>query len=305
MLADPGTLKILHGADYDVTTLKRDFGFAFAGLFDTMLAARLLGRAELGLQALVRAELGVELSKGAQKDDWSRRPLQPRQLQYALADVEHLVVLQAKLEAELDARGRLDWLHEECDAVAALPPARRRQDADAYQRVKGAKELSPRGLAILREVHAWREALADKTNIPAFKLLQPTTLLLIAGKPITTRDELARLPELRRWAREVPTIQEAIARAVALPDDALPQWIKQPWVRVSGEVRRRTEALQRLRQKLAKDEALDPSVVLSQKLIDRIAEAAPQTPEALVAIEGVRRWRVAAWGAAMLEAMGS
>src|SRR4029453_5331053 len=97
LLADPGIVKILHGADYDVTTLKRDFGFRFASLFDTMIAARFLGLPEVGLQAVARAELGVELSKESQKDDWSRRPLTPVQEAYALADVQHLIPLHTRL----------------------------------------------------------------------------------------------------------------------------------------------------------------------------------------------------------------
>src|SRR5712691_4257261 len=98
LLADPAMVKVLHGADYDVTTLKRDFGFSFAGLFDTMIAARFLGLPEIGLQAVAKAELGVAISKDSQKDDWSRRPLTPTQEAYALADVHSLLALRGRLE---------------------------------------------------------------------------------------------------------------------------------------------------------------------------------------------------------------
>jgi ribonuclease D len=97
VLADPRTVKVLHGADYDVTSLKRDFGFTFASLFDTMLASRLLGLPEVGLQAVLRNELGIALSKASQKDDWSVRPLTPLQEHYALADVRHLLALYERL----------------------------------------------------------------------------------------------------------------------------------------------------------------------------------------------------------------
>jgi ribonuclease D len=99
IVSDPSVVKVLHGADYDVVTMKRDFGFTFAGIFDTMIAARFLGMPAIGLQALARAELGVELSKDSQRDDWSVRPLTPRQERYALADVQHLLVLHERLEA--------------------------------------------------------------------------------------------------------------------------------------------------------------------------------------------------------------
>ena len=136
-MADPGLVKVLHGADYDVTTLKRDFGFSFASIFDTMIAARLLGRSEIGLAAVARDELGATLTKTNQKDDWSRRPLTPEQEAYALADVLHLVALRERLEAKLVAAGRLDWMAEECEAVAALEPAARKRDPEAYLGSRG------------------------------------------------------------------------------------------------------------------------------------------------------------------------
>lgn len=171
LLADPRVTKVLHGADYDVTTLKRDFAFRFAGLFDTMIAARFLGLPAVGLQAVARSELGVELSKGFQKDDWSRRPLTPAQEDYALADVRHLIALQDRLAHQLREKGRLEWVLEECEVVAALDPARRRTDPNAYQSIKGARRLSRRGLAVLRGLHAWREAQAASTDRPAFKIV--------------------------------------------------------------------------------------------------------------------------------------
>jgi len=112
LFADPAVTKVLHGADYDVTTLKRDFGFRFAGLFDTMIAARFLGLPAVGLQAVAREELGVELSKDLQKDDWSRRPLSPAQEAYALSDVRHLLELHGRLAQRLAEKGRLEWVLE-------------------------------------------------------------------------------------------------------------------------------------------------------------------------------------------------
>src|SRR5262249_18021055 len=136
LLAHPGMVKVLHGADYDVTTLKRDFGFTFAGLFDTMIAARFLGLPEIGLQALLRTEFGIALTKESQKDDWSRRPLTPTQEAYALADVTHLIALYERLAARLQAAGRLEWAREESAAVAALEAARRGRDPEAWQKIK-------------------------------------------------------------------------------------------------------------------------------------------------------------------------
>lgn len=302
--ADPAIVKVLHGADYDVTTLKRDFGFSFASLFDTMIAARFLGLKELGLQALLSTELGVEISKGGQKDDWSRRPLRPDQEEYALADVTHLLALAARLGGRLQAAGRLPWAREECDAVAALPPARRREDPDAYQRIKGAANLPWRGLAVLRELHAWREGRAEATDIPPFKIVQNTTLLALAAAPPRTGDDVARAPEGARLARHAGAILEAVARGLAVPDAELPRIVPARRPIVPASVRARADALKAVRAREAARLGLDPAVVLPNRLIDALAEAVPRRVEELQAIEGLRRWRIEALGAALVAALG-
>ena len=157
-MADPRLVKVLHGADYDVTTLKRDFGFSFASLFDTMIAARFLGRSEIGLAAVARDELGVALTKDNQKDDWSRRPLTPQQEAYALSDVLHLVELQARLSEKLAAAGRLGWLEEECEAVARLEPAARKRDPHGLPRGQGRE--APAAAGARRPARAARLARA-------------------------------------------------------------------------------------------------------------------------------------------------
>jgi ribonuclease D len=301
LVADPSVLKVLHGADYDVTTMKRDFGFAFASLFDTMIAARFLGLPEIGLQALARNELGVALSKDNQKDDWSRRPLSATQEEYALADVRHLLDLQARLEARLRELGRLEWVREECDAVAALPAARRESDPAAFLRIKGASRLRPRGLAALRELVAWRDGRAAATDLPAFKVLSNEVLLVLAEKPPRTREELASVRGvLPRLDREAPAILEALRRARELPDSDLPSFPRVPRPVVPEPVRRRVDALKAWRAERAKALGLDVSVVLPQRLIDKVAEKAPRDLEALRAVDGLRRWRVEQFGLALL-----
>ena len=300
-LADPGIVKVLHGADYDVTTLKRDFGFAFASLFDTMIAARLLGHAEIGLAAVARDELGVTLTKTNQKDDWSRRPLTPQQESYALADVTHLVAIRDCLEAKLRGAGRLEWLHEECAAVAALEPATKKGDPDAYLSVKGARRLPPRGLAALRELHAWRERRAQEIDTPAFRILGNEALLRLAEqRPADLRSVPGLAPRLYRDSRE---LIEALRRADALPDGALPVPKRTPRPTVPDEVLRRIERLKSWRARKAAELKLDVSVVLPQRLIERVAEAAPHDLAALQPVEGLRRWRIEAFGSELLAAV--
>ncbi len=303
-LADPALVKVLHGADYDVTTLKRDFGFSFASLFDTMIAARLLGRSEIGLAAVARDELGVALSKDSQKDDWSRRPLTPRQEAYALADVVHLVELRERLSAKLAAAGRLDWLREECEAVARLEPAVRRRDGDAYLDVKGARRLPPRALAAFRELHAWRERRAEEKDTPAFKILGNESLLRLAELRPKDAALLRQVPGiLPRLERQAGELLSAVRRAEDLPESELPRPVRSPRPVVPDAVLRRVERLRAWRSRKAAELQVDVSVVLPQRLIDRLAEACPRDAAGLSSVEGLRRWRSEAFGAELLAAV--
>ncbi len=301
LLADPSILKVLHGADYDVTTLKRDFGFRFASIFDTMIAARFLGLPEVGLQAMARAELGVELSKASQKDDWSRRPLNPVQEAYALADVQHLIPLQARLAAKLEALGRLGWVLEESAAVAALEPARSGSDPLAWQKVKGLRRLSRRQLALFQGLYAWRESVAVATDIPSYKLLSNETLFTLAETSPPTISDLGAVrgisPRIRQKSSEIVRV---LREAHALPEDALPVLPSAPRPQVSDATRARVDALRAWRTTEGARRALDVSVVLPQRLLDKVAEQAPRSRDALQQVEGLRQWRIDAFGPDLL-----
>jgi ribonuclease D len=305
IVADPAVVKVLHGADYDVVTMKRDFGFTFTSVFDTMIAARCLGLPAVGLQALALGELGVTLTKDSQRDDWSVRPLTPRQQAYALADVQHLLELYEKLRARLVETRRLSWVEEECEAVTTLPPSRRRQ-SDDFLGVKGARRLSPRQLGALRELYAWRESVAERTDVPAFRILGNEPLLALAeGLPRDAahleklRGQSAGLRPLplRLLQRHAAPVLEAVGRALALRDAELPRFPPAPpRPQVDDATRKRVEALKAWRSQKAAALAVDVSVVLPQRLLDKVAEAAPRELGQLERIEGLRRWRVAEFG---------
>jgi ribonuclease D len=266
-----------------------------------MLAARFLGLPEVGLQAVVRNELGIELSKSSQKDDWSVRPLTARQESYALDDVRHLLELFARLSEKLRAQGRLAWVEEESAAVAALEPARRVRDPEGWLRIKGSRRLPPRQQAVLREMHEWRENLAEATDVPAFRIVSPQTLLVLAQNPPRDARQLERTPGLPRMARQrAGELMAAAERAAALPDDRLPRPPRERPPVVTPATRRRVEALRAWRLDAARRLALDVSLVLPQRLLDKVAEADPRDLEGLGRIEGLRRWRVSELGGEML-----
>jgi ribonuclease D len=296
-------VKVVHGGDNDVTSMRRDFGFTFRTLFDTSIAARLLGDTEIGLQALVRNELGIELSKGSQRDDWSKRPLTAKQEAYALADVEHLMALATRMTERLRAAGRIEWAREEFEALAALPPSVKRSGPEEYRRIKGSSKLSPRQQAVLRELHVWRESLAAAADVPPFRVVDADVILELAEELPDTVDDVARA--LRRYPRargEAEAAFDAIERGLDLPDEELPTRERGERKVSTPSSKRRVEALRVWRDAQAARSRLDPAIIMPQKTIERVAAAAPRTLDELAAVDGVRRWRVTEWGDALLAA---
>lgn len=285
---------VLHAGDNDLLHLKRRYGFTFGAMFDTSLAARFLGATSLGLEVLVRDHLGLELPPSRQKDDWSVRPLTEAQETYAASDVRHLFALAGRLREALAGTGRLSWVEEECAALAAEPAAERVVDPQAYAGLKGARDLTLRGLAVLRELYDMREQLARAADRPPFKVLSDATLVVIAQTVPAAAEALAAVPGctprvVDRWG---PAILGAVARGQALPDDRLPVLTRTPRPPMSGTVRRRIDALRQWRTEAAPRLGLDPGVLLPNRLIRVVAEAGPQSLAALSVVEGVRRWRV-------------
>jgi len=306
VFAAPRPLIVLHAGDNDLAHLKRRHAFTFGAIFDTSLAARFLGGRALGLDVLLREHLAVELPPSRQKDDWSARPLTPAQERYAVADVAHLLALKDRLVEALERAGRLAWVQEECAALAAEVLPERTPDPEAWARIKGARELPPRGLAVLRAVHETRERLAVTADRPPFKILGDAALLAIAQTPPADAAALAALPgsSPRVVARWGEAILEAVRRARALPEAELPALARPPRPPgLPGPVRRRIEALRAWRAQAAPGFGLEPGVLLPNRLIGAIAQAAPRTPEELGRVDGIRRWRVDALGAGILAAL--
>jgi ribonuclease D len=299
---DPNVVKVLHAADNDLGYLKRLYGFTVSNLFDTAIAARFLGVTSLSLDGLLREFLNVDPGPSRQKDDWSRRPLSPAQETYALNDVLHLIPLREKLLEALRAKGRDLWVEEECAAVAAMPAPERVIDPDAYMKLKGAKDLDGRGLAVLRELAAMRETLAVKADRPPFMILGNEVLVALAA--LKPRDAATVLTVKGCTANVVrragEAILAAIERGMAVPDAELPVRRPNPRPRISGAVQRRSEALRAWRVEAAKRVELDAGVIFPQRLIDRLAQDPPRDVNALAQVEGVGRWRAELFGTELI-----
>jgi ribonuclease D len=298
-------VKVFHSGDNDLGHLKRRYGLGFTGVSDTLLAARFLGVRELGLERLLDKYLGVQAIKSQQKTDWARRPLTPAQEAYAAMDVQYLHALRERLEADVRALGREAWLLEECEALATLTVAERTADEDAYRRLRGAAELDRRGLAILRELHAQREAWARAERRPPFKVVSPETLVALSARRPRDRAELVGVPGLtpRLVERYGEGLLDAVARGLAGPLPDLTRASAPPRPAVPAAVRRRVEALKAWRASAATETGLDPGVLLPQRLIDTLATAPPADLAGLMAVPGFRAWRANAFGPAILAAL--
>jgi ribonuclease D len=180
-------------------------------------------------------------------------------------------------------------------------------DPEAYLRLKGAKDLDRRGLAILRELHAAREALALRLDRPPFMILGNESLVGLAAKRPHSNEDILAVPgcTVNVLRRSGPPILEAVARGEAVPEDALPVRQPAPRPNVPAAVRRRAEALRAWRGLAAKELGLDPGVLFPQRLIDRLAAEPPAGRRALEQVEGVRRWRVELFGDALLKALAA
>ena len=226
VLAAPQVRKILHGADYDIRVLHRDFGLELRGLFDTMVAARLVGERKFGLAALLEQHFGIQLDKRHQRADWSRRPLPPAMREYAALDTRYLGRLAEMLEARLAALGRREWAGEEFARLENVRWSSAAADPEAFRRVKQSAKLRPRELAVLRELYRLRDTVARRVDRPPFRVLRDEVLLMLARQQPQEASELDELRELPRgWTRpeSARELMAAIGRGLELAEDALPR----------------------------------------------------------------------------------
>jgi len=304
VLEDPGITKVFHGADYDIALLKAKASISVRNLWDTMVAAKFLGRTEVGLQATLRDELGLTISKGKQKDDWSARPLSAEQLNYALTDVRHLLAVMAKQRAELETRGRLHWALEECEALESLNGLPGKLDPrEVFRDVKGVSALSPKALAIFRELIASREQIADQIDLPPFRIAVNESLLSLArSEKDGGRDGVLNNIRKREY---VDRFHEALVRGLEVPEAERPRLERGRRIELPLAQQRRVAALKEWRKAAALRVGLELSLVIPQRLIDKIGEANPTTLEELSRVEGLRRWRVEAFGPEILKIIRS
>jgi len=306
VLADPGIEKTFHDADYDLRVLDRDYGFRAARLFDTRIAAQLAGEPAIGLAALLEKYAGVKLAKEHQKADWSQRPLPPPMLAYAAEDTRHLLSLRDALERRLRDLGRLDWANEEFARLEALRwTGVAEGDTDGYLRVKGAKGLPPRALAAFRELHRWRETVAQRDDKAPFRVIGNDSLLAISKALPVAPGDLAGLKDVPASLarRHGAALLEAVARARALPESELPRLERSVRPPKDPDFDGRVERLKAVRNRVAAELKIDPGVLCGRTTLEAVARAAPKNRAGLAQVGELRRWQAEVLGDALLEAL--
>jgi ribonuclease D len=287
---------LLHGADYDLRLLARGHGFRPRAIFDTMLAAQLLGLREIGLAALLAQRLGVTLDKSSQRADWSRRPLAPTLVAYAAEDVLHLHALVASLETELAALGRTAWHAEECARLLAQDLSPAPEDPETDWRIKGSNALSPKERAFLRELWQAREERARALDLPPFRVLHNEALLALVRRAAAGERDLAALFPRALPAPFAARLREALARAEALPPSSWPPSRRGEPVRPEPALEKAVNALKVRRDAAAQRLGIDPGVLASRAALVDVARAGldarrPLSPADLVAATGLSRWK--------------
>lgn len=307
LLADPDTETILHDADYDLRTLDRDYGFRGRCLWDTRIAAQLAGEPAVGLGALLEKHFGITLSKKLQRADWSQRPLTDAMIAYAAADTAYLPALRDRLAARLEELGRMAWAQEEFARLEGVRWTQVNED-EAFLRLKGAKALPPRTLAVLRSVWRWRDETARGLDRAPFRVLGNATLVAIAKAAPHSAGALARVEGMPASVarRHGTAILDAVRRGAETPEAEWPRVERPRRPRPDPAIDVRYHRLRALRAERAAAVDLDPGQLCPNGTLQAIARAGAATAGDLDGIEELRRWQREALGeAAILAAAGS
>jgi ribonuclease D len=287
---------IVHGGDYDLRMLRASTGFRpRREVFDTMIAAQLLGFEQIGLAALIERFFGIVIGKEGQKSDWSRRPLSEKQLSYAANDTRHLEALADQLEGLLRAKGRLGWHEESCAAVVESTGRENARDPDELWRIKGSGRLTRRQLAFLRELWHWRDDHARRVNVPAFKIFGNQEMMaLMQWADSHPAEPLQQGPKLPRniTGALLTTLQASLNRAAAMAPAAWPT-IKKGERREMpfGECNEEIAAMRAECARIAAELEINPAILAPRAALEAITRSRPRTLEETMSRGGLRRWQ--------------
>lgn len=304
LIESPKVEVVFHDADYDLRLLRQDYGWKVRNVFDTRIAAQLLGFKAFGLAALLEKYFGVRLDKKHQRADWSMRPLTRDMLDYAAQDTLYLLQLKDHLRTELERLGRYAWAKEEFERLEDIQWAP--DDASqAFLKLKGARDLTRRELGVLRELVPFRDAIAGAQDRATFRVIGNEQLFAIAKLQPATTDALLAIKGVPRGLVESrgADLLAAVRRGVECADAQLPRFPKAArWDR-DPDFDARVTALKTVRDAHAQRLDMDPGVICSRDRMEAVARRNPASPEEVAAIPELRRWQVEVLGADFVKAL--
>ena len=258
---------VFHGADYDLRLLRRVGAFEPTDLFDTMIAARLCGRAGLGLAALVEEFFHIKLSKASQKANWAIRPLSDQMVEYALNDTRYLLDIAATLEADLHRLGRWKWFEESRDRMIASTRETKERDDNTVWRISGSSALSLRAQAVLRILWFWRDSEARAWDRPPFHVMGNEDMLRVADQ--VSKGDAYSTPRMNGRRRK--SFEVVLALALQIPESEWPTQEKIRRKRAPKDHLARFEALKKVRDVAAAELGLDPAIVAPRGALEATA----------------------------------
>ncbi len=299
--------KVFHDADYDLRLLHQDYGWNTRRLFDTRVAAQLLGIRAFGLAALLERSFGLKLDKKHQRADWSMRPLPKDMLDYASQDTMYLLELRDRLAGELETAGRWGWAQEEFERLEGTRWEQPDGEDNGYMRVKGARDLGRRELALFRELVRFRDGIARELDRATFRVAGNEALFAVAKEAPRTMEALSAIKGVPRGIaeRRGAEMLAAVKRGLEVSEDQLPKFPRAPrWDR-DADFDNHVNALRAAREEAAQRLGLDPGFLCAREKLEAIARKKPKTLEELEEIPDLRRWQIEVLGAAFLKAVAA
>jgi len=295
ILKDPHIEVVFHDADFDLRSLHRDYEWEVNNVFDTRVAAQLLGEPAIGLGALLEKYFDVKVDKRFQRADWSKRPLDQEMIDYAAGDTFHLLGLRDQLEKRLSDLGRLTWAQEEFATLTRVRWGAKENETPKFLKIKGIRGFDPASLGVLKAVYQWRENEAEKRDVPPFRVISNQALVDIAKASAKTTEELLKAGVPKNSVKRYGEPLAAAARTGSEEPYLEPKRTRSR-TRLPAAGEGVVDALKQLRNETSEKLGIEPGVLCPNGTLQAIARATPGTEDQLNDIGELRSWQTSALG---------
>ncbi len=300
LFADESIEKVFHAGEYDLICLKRDFGFEFRNLFDTMIAGRILGRDVVGLSAMLEIEFGITLDKKWQRANWGIRPMPAAQLAYARMDSHFLIPLRDILHRELVENDRTALADEDFHRLERTPVPQINGEKDTIWKIVGRTDITPIQMAVLQRLYEYRDSQARRANLPPFKILTNDTLVALTQALPKQMEDLETItglsPRLRE--RHGSSLLECVARGLNSEPPRRPRC-----PRKDEDLILRLESLKTWRKKTAARFHVESDVILPREVVEQVATVNPRSISELSALMAQFPWRLEQFGPEIIQTL--